>query len=317
MRAAVQGIAPGQQQYQSGRLNPAYVTIKNQTGGNLPAFSVVRINGAIYTDRTGDTFKNLAAKNGVELNGYRPGAASDTIAIIQEASPAGSLVKAMVSGATACIVSKADNKAYKYAKPVSNQTGYLEGTDDVTGIKILWIAGGTGNKEAYILLEYNTQFITTATAYGTVGSGTVYTDINGVTYEVIFPTETDGLSAANYPDIYPDDLIMVMVDLVEGSCYALDYPRDYREGTVLPWFSHCLPDSAEQYRTPYLPGRGWTKYDPYQGSWAEIVAVEYIDARNPHLQNGSMYFEKGVTNKVPVTMGCLIWIEKVKTDAIL
>ena len=316
MRAAVQGLTPGQQQYQSWQRCPAYVTIKNNTGSDLPAFSVVKIDGAMYT-RSGDTFINQAAQNGVELNGYTPAAATDTIAITQTACKSGDIVKAIVSGATACKVYKAENKAYKYAAPTPNQTGYLTGTDDVTGIKVLWLASGTGAKEAYILIEHNTQFITTATVYGTVGSGTVYTDINGVTYEVIFPTEQDGLSAANYPDIYPNDLIMVMVDLSEGSCYALDYPTDYKEGTVIPWFSNCFPGSAEANRTPYLPGRGWSKYDPYLDSWWDIVAVEYIDARNPHLQNGSMFLEKGNNDKVPVAMGCLIWIEKVKTDAIL
>ena len=317
MRAAVQGIAPAQQQYQSGRLNPVYITIKNVTGSDLPAFAVVKISGATYT-RSGDMFINQAISNGVELNGDTPAAATDTIAITQAACPSGEFVKAIVSGATACMINKAENKAYKYAAPSAGQSGYLAGTDDVTGIRVLWSASGTGTKEAYILLGHNAQYITTATVYGsTGGSNAVYADINGVTYEILFPDANTGLSGASYPDIYPDDQITVLVDLEAGECYAIDYPRDYPEGTVIPWFSNCNASSAEQYRTPYLPGRGWSKYNPYQDSWTDIIAVEYIDARNRHLQNGSMYLEKGVTDKVPVSMGCLVWIEKVKTDAIL
>ena len=152
MRAAVQGITPGQQQYQSGKLNPAYITIKNTTGATLPAFSAVKLSGATYS-RTGDTFVNQAIANGVELNGVTPAAATDTIAITQAACAAGEFVKAIVSGATACMVYKASNVNYQYAAPVAGQAGYLGGTDDVTGIKILWIASGTGNKEAYVLLD--------------------------------------------------------------------------------------------------------------------------------------------------------------------
>ena len=81
MRAAVQGLTPGQQQYQSVQRNPAYVTIKNNTGGDLPVFSVVKIDGAMYS-RSGDTFINQAAQNGVELDGDTPAAVTDTIAIL-------------------------------------------------------------------------------------------------------------------------------------------------------------------------------------------------------------------------------------------
>ena len=152
MRAAVQGITPAQQQYQSAARNPVYITVKNVTGSDLPAFSVVKLSGATYT-RTGDTFINQAIANGVELDGDTPAAATDTIAITQAACAAGEFVKAIVSGATACMINKAENKAYKYAAPTPNQAGYLTGTDDVTGIRVLWIASGTGNKEAFIICD--------------------------------------------------------------------------------------------------------------------------------------------------------------------
>lgn len=152
MRAAVQGLTPGQQQYQSYQRSPAYVTIKNNTGSDLPAFSVIKIYGAMYS-RSGDTFINQAAQNGVELNGNTPAASTDTIAITQAACKSGDIVKAMVSGATACKVYKASNANYQYANVTAGQSGYLTGTDTPSNIRVLWIASGTGNKEAYVTID--------------------------------------------------------------------------------------------------------------------------------------------------------------------
>ena len=73
MRAAVQGITAPQQQYQSAARNPVYITIKNQTGAALPAFSVVKLGAAIYSSRTGSEFTEQAVKNGVEIDGYNEG----------------------------------------------------------------------------------------------------------------------------------------------------------------------------------------------------------------------------------------------------
>ena len=97
MRAAVQGITPGQQQYQSAKLNPACITVENATGATLPAFSIVRLGAAMYSSRSGSDFADLAIKNGVEIGGYTPAAATDTIAITQAACPSGGLVKALIS----------------------------------------------------------------------------------------------------------------------------------------------------------------------------------------------------------------------------
>ena len=244
MRAIVQGITPGQQQYQSGRLNPVYVTIKNTTGAALPAFSVVKIDGALYNLRSGDTFANLAIKNGVELNGYTPATAIDKIAITQAACPIGGLVKALVSGATACYINRANGIDCKYAKPTSS-TDNLEGTDNPTGIEVLWIAGGTGKKEAIVRLgTYRPQYMITVAVDGqTGGSNPVYADIDGVQHEIIFPNANAGLSATNYPDIYPYDEILVLVDIDADMCYAVDYPTDYPEGSTQAFYQ--------------LPGRGW------------------------------------------------------------
>ena len=136
-------------------------------------------------------------------------------------------------------------------------------------------------------------------------------------YECFFPNDYAGLSGPSYPDIYQYDQILVEFDCTSYTAYAIDYSKDYPEHTVMPWFANCYPSSTEANRQPYLPGRGWVKYNPYQDAWTNSIAVEYIDSRNMHLQNGSMYVEKGDSNKVPVSMGCLCWIEKVKTNALL
>ena len=152
MRAAVQGLTPGQQQYNGIPRNPVYITVKNTTGAALPVYAIVRLSGATYT-RTGSNFKDAAINAGVELDAKTPNAATDNIAILQEACPDGGFARALVSGASPCIINKPDNVNYRYAAPAANQSNYLVGSDAVTSIKVLWIASGTGNKEAYVLLD--------------------------------------------------------------------------------------------------------------------------------------------------------------------
>ena len=392
MRAAVQGITPGQQQYQSGKLNPVYITVKNVTGSDLPAFSVVKLSGATYS-RTGDTFINQAISNGIELDGDTPASATDTIAITQAACAAGGFVKAIADGCTPAFVYKDSNKDYAYAKPVSGQTGYLKGTDDATSIRILWIASGTGKKEAYVCIDasgkptpeyfvinyknsgandpdvytkgslhyvyYNAQhgcwlpisaneatpataptarqpgtklvicqedapnstteyhmpyftpesnmgvpakittyntgtfgkrcgvllgeheftnkafdylitgvdgsggtvtantgltfcytpvFIEDLTVNGTTGGGhTVYADVFGQEWVVGFPASPAGLSQMSYPDIYPGDSILALVDTEKQICSAMDYSKDYPEGKIMAYYYA-------------IPGRGWDYY---------------------------------------------------------
>ena len=247
MRAAVQGITPAQQQYQSAKLNPAYITIKNAIPATLPAFSVVSLGAAIYNSRTGSDFTDLAIKSGVELGGYMPSDITDTIAITQAACPRDGFVRALVSGATACYINRPYGITCKYAKPSASHSDYLEGTDTPTNIKVLWVAGGTGVKEAYVRLgTFNPQQIFNVTVDGQAGDGTAYATIDGVQYPIIFPNANAGLSATNYPDIYPYDQILVLLDLDAGLCYGVDYPKDYEEGTLMAFCS--LQGS---------PGRGW------------------------------------------------------------
>lgn len=385
MRAAVQGITPGQQQYQSAANNPFLVTVKNVTGGTLDALAIVKIDGATYT-RSGDVFANTGIMQGVEVDGATPGADTDNVAILQAACGAGGIVKAIASGCSPCFVYCADSsKTYKYAKPIANNTQYLQATDDPSDVTILWHKQGSGKQAAYVKIDaqgtpepeyfiinygkgandtpthtptiytkgslhyisynsagywepsayneqpasstllkrpdgarlvvcqidapsstaecripyftpesnmgvpasytssigfgtvtrcgvkpgehtftnkmcdyaviansnnicsyvYSPQFVADVTVNGTTGGGNVVTaNICGKDWTVNFPGSGSGLSATNYPDIYPYDLIIVMVDCAAQECDAIDYPTDYEAGTVMPFYGSA-------------PGRGW------------------------------------------------------------
>lgn len=390
MRAFIHDYSFPQDTFKSPPRNPAYISVKNVTSAALPALSIVTISTPIYT-RSGDTFKNKGVEYGVEMNGAAPDSDSNNIAVTQEAIRPGCIGRAICSGATPCIIHKAANTAYKYAKPVTSQTGYMEGTDDVTNYRVLWIASGTGNKEAYICIdasgtptpeyfvinagndgtqqainnpslytagslhyitysngewipiagnettpsapytrptarlaicqvdapagakefrmpyytpemnigvpadfdsnnpyvtlglynrcgvvlgdhqfsgknfdycvtgtgtdsvkyEYQPVFIAYGlTANGTTGGGYIpYVEINNIQFDVDYPTTyTDG---ANYPDIYPYDVLTVQIDCVTSTALAIDYPKDYPAGTLMAFYQS--------------PGRGWDAITTPQG----------------------------------------------------
>ena len=155
MRAAVQGITPGQQQYNSSQRSPVYITVKNATGFNLPAFSVVKLGGATYS-RTGDTFINQAIANGVELDGDTPTAPTDVIAVIQEDCPVDGFVKAIVSGVTparvildAGVISAYSPYMYATVNPNSNS---LLITNDVTPVRVLYLIN---DRRGYVIINNN------------------------------------------------------------------------------------------------------------------------------------------------------------------
>lgn len=179
MRAAVQGITPGQQQYQSAARNPVYITIKNVTGSDLPAFSVVKLSGATYS-RTGDTFINQAIANGVELNGDTPASATDTIAITQAACAAGEFVRAIVSGASPAMILNDSIYAYTYARVKAGVTSYLEPTNDKTAIRLITCPTATGSSTpqgAYAIIDYiddRQTFTVPASLASTAKKGAVF-----------------------------------------------------------------------------------------------------------------------------------------------
>lgn len=467
MRDIVNNISPGQNTVLTNSKESSLITVKNNTGMNLTPLSIVALTTPVYS-RSSSTFAEKAVEYGTEMNCTSPANENDNIAVLQAACKTDGFVKAIGSGYTPCFVYKDENKTYEYAKPVASQTGYLKGTNDPTSVRIVWIASGTGKKEAVVCIdataakpekeyfvinkgndgtetptdtptiftkgslhyvkydgedwipsqwneysgsstsgnsslrrptgtklvvcqedapnsnkEYKMPYFTPESNIGVPPkidsylptiSGTkrcgvkpgehTFTDkcfdylvtssvsppsagvggysfvyepvftalvyvtgagdnapikigIGDVEMDCLVPTDYDGLSGPSYPDIYENDLIMALIDCTDYTADAIDYSKDYPEHTVLPWYTSCYPSSDENYRQPFLPGRGWQKYNPYQDAWEDSIAVEYIDARNRHLQNGQMWVEKGENEKVAVNKGCLIWIEKVKTNALV
>ena len=156
MRAVVQGLTPGQQQYQSNQRSPVYITVKNVTATDLPAFSVVKLSVATYSFSSRSDYVDLAIKNGVELDGDTPTTAADPIAVIQADCPAGGFVKAIVSGATPVRVTidTGSINSYSpcmYAKVAPNSYS-LAVTYDITPIRII---GNIYNSYGYAIIDNN------------------------------------------------------------------------------------------------------------------------------------------------------------------
>ena len=263
IRDFVNGYSIPQDTFKNALRNPFLISVKNVTNAALDPLSIVKIETPTYS-RTGSTFANKAVEYGVEMDAGAPTSEADNIAVLQGGIQVGCIGRAIASGCTACFINKADNIAYKYAKPVANHSDYLEGTNDVTNYRVLWIASGTGKKEAYIAIGIYKpkQYITTATVYGTTGGANdVFTDINGVTYTVIFPNSNSGLSARNFPDIYPYDEILVLIDLETGNCYAIDYPTDYESDSIMAFYNSPWGRGWEAISTPAdLAAAGFTLY---------------------------------------------------------
>ena len=152
MRAFIQNYSAPQDTFKNAPRNPFLISVKNTTGAALDPLSIVAITTPTHT-RTGSTFANKGVEYGVEMDGVTPTGATNTIAIIQEGIQSGCIGRAIADGCSPCFIYKASNIAYKYAKPVASHSDYLEGTDDVTNIRVLWIASGTGKKEAIICLD--------------------------------------------------------------------------------------------------------------------------------------------------------------------
>lgn len=156
MRDFINNYAIPQNTYKNNNQDAALINVKNVTGGGLDVFAVVKIANPTYSNRTSETeFKSKGAEFGVELNGETPSSDKDTVAIMQQASRANGIVKAIASGCTPAMVQIDDGtKRYKYAKPIDSITGYLKATDETTDIRILWHqSGSTGVKPAYVCLD--------------------------------------------------------------------------------------------------------------------------------------------------------------------
>lgn len=460
MRDIVNNISPGQNTVLTNSKESSLITVKNNTGMSLTPLSIVALTTPVYS-RSSSTFAEKAVEYGTEMNGISPANENDNIAVLQAACKTDGFVKAIGSGYTPCFVYKDEDKTYEYAKPVASQTGYLKGTNDPTSVRIVWIASGTGKKEAVVCIdataakpekeyfiinkgndgtetptdtptiftkgslhyvkydgedwvpspwneysgsssdnsaferpggtklvvcqedapnsnkEYKMPYFTPESNIGippkvdsylsTIG-GTkrcgvkpgehTFTDkcfdylitsrVNAPStgaggysfvYEPVFaalvyvtgtgdnapikigignvemdcsvPTDYDGLSGPSYPDIYENDLIMALIDCTDYTADAIDYSKDYAEGTIMPWFR------ASPWSNPTYPGRGWEQHI-LSGGQGEITVVN-IDKTSSHYDssNDCVWVEAGTNDKIPVKEGSLCFIRKIKTNALV
>lgn len=134
--------------------NPFFIMVKNATSSNLDAFSVVRIDTAMYPNASNDELKAAALNLPVELDGEAPkGEKNECIAILQQDLLQGEIGKAVVCGASLCYVQVLTlTSEFEYAASLENDCTKLNA--DRTGqAKIIWRQPGTGNKLAFVLLN--------------------------------------------------------------------------------------------------------------------------------------------------------------------
>lgn len=136
--------------------NQFLVTVKNSVSGvDLEPFQVVRVNSAMYPNRSADDTVTAALNGSIELDASAPtGEDGENIAIVQHDIANGDIGSAICSGATLCYVNVANaNTDYKYAKSKAGETDYLEADEDGGQARIVWKQSGTGKKLAYIILD--------------------------------------------------------------------------------------------------------------------------------------------------------------------
>lgn len=162
---------------------------------------------------------------------------------------------------------------------------------------------------------YEPAFTATVQAMGqTGGNNQLYIDINNEQYECYVPIYNPTLadnSGPSYPDIWPYDYIVVSFDCETYTAQGLNYPRDYPEGTIMPWYR------PSPWSNPTYPGRGWQQYIP-SGGQGEITVVQ-IDKNSAHYDAAGdcVWVEAGANDKIPVKEGSLCFVEKIKTNAIV
>lgn len=136
-------------------LNPFFVYVQNNTSSDLSAFSVVKLDGTFYPNRSNSDTVNAALNQLLEISAVNPtGEAGETIGILQEAIKQGEIGKAIVSGASLCYLQvESSNVSYQYAKSVEGRNR-LNAETSVGQAKIIWKQSGYGrSKLAYVLLN--------------------------------------------------------------------------------------------------------------------------------------------------------------------
>lgn len=252
------------------QLNPFFVYVQNDTSDDLPAFSVVKLDGSIYPQRSAADTKDAALNQLLEISGDTPtGELNENIGILQEDVEAGQLGRAIVVGAALCYVQVDNaNTAYKYAKSIDS-VEKLKATNDIGQARIVWKERGTGKKLAYVVLDQSGKH---------------------PEYFVINKNWNGSGTAPNTPSIFTAGSLHYVTwdgaDWVPHSDNEATKPSSPMRpsGAKLVVCQEDAPNDAKDYRMPYytpesnmgVPPTISSTWSGYSGERAGVVPGEHV-----------------------------------------
>ena len=214
------------------------VLVQNNSGADLPAFSILTINGLLFAlfDSEGhdvgglDEFKFHFALNGQAPDADHPG----NFVVLQEPIPAGELGRAMVAGVTPVQVT-IKNEGDQYAEVRSDgEEGWDFLSGSVGSAQILWHEAGTGVQWSLVRLgnRVTPQVFPARITGGSTGAwewteivpGTCVDNSGGLS------SDTEGtLSELNGTPLGVDDRVFVQPLFVPGTGWTYTAHDDSRD----------------------------------------------------------------------------------------
>jgi hypothetical protein len=122
------------------------VWVRNDTGGSLPAFSVLALGEPVASPAD----EPYVARDRPVFPGTAPAGATDVFAVTTEPAKVGGLVRATVTGATPAYLSVSD-EAHACAAPAAATTSTLASAANGPA-RVVWKESGTGAKWAIVLI---------------------------------------------------------------------------------------------------------------------------------------------------------------------
>ncbi|VTU00993.1 Uncharacterized protein OS=Isosphaera pallida (strain ATCC 43644 / DSM 9630 / IS1B) GN=Isop_2423 PE=4 SV=1 [Gemmataceae bacterium] len=122
------------------------VWVRNDTGGSLPAFSVLALGEPVASPAD----EPYVARDRPVFPGTAPAGATDVFAVTTEPAKVGGLVRATVTGATPAYLSVSD-EAHACAAPAAATTSTLASAANGPA-RVAWKESGTGAKWAIVLI---------------------------------------------------------------------------------------------------------------------------------------------------------------------
>lgn len=204
-------------------IDPATVLVKNETGADLDAFSVVKLDETLYNRATAEFYK-MGLNYGVEVKAHKPsGNTNEIIGITCGAIPAGKVGRATVSGAT---LVKYTGNAGAFLKSVNNNVQEMARGDEGQGRIIATSNATSSGGDAYVLLNPSN-----GSGGGCTCDGGVFAcldedlEAEGYTTGKVWPDFEEEIEILASPLMCGEDLIekctMVYCQQIGGDYYAL------------------------------------------------------------------------------------------------